>query len=58
MITTSTVQTQSAAAEKTRAAIVAALVGAALFFVAGFAPATQIHNAAHDTRHSLGYICH
>ena len=34
------------------------LLGAALIFVAGFAPQDAVHNAAHDTRHSTGFPCH
>ena len=34
------------------------LLGAALIFLAGFAPVNALHNAAHDTRHSTGFPCH
>ncbi len=33
-------------------------VGAALVFGTGFAGADILHNAAHDTRHGLGFPCH
>ena len=33
-------------------------VGAALVFGTGFAGADVMHNAAHDTRHGLGFPCH
>ncbi|MGQ0484172.1 MAG: CbtB domain-containing protein [Hyphomicrobiales bacterium] len=33
-------------------------VGAALVFGTGFAGAGILHNAAHDTRHGLGFPCH
>lgn len=36
----------------------ALLVGFALFFATGFATPSLIHNATHDTRHSLGLPCH
>lgn len=32
--------------------------GAALVFGTGFAGADIMHNAAHDTRHGLGFPCH
>lgn len=36
----------------------AALMGAALIFVAGFANSATIHDAAHDQRHAVGFPCH
>ncbi|MBI2717377.1 MAG: CbtB-domain containing protein [Rhizobiales bacterium] len=33
-------------------------VGAVLVFGSGFAKADILHNAAHDTRHGLGFPCH
>ncbi len=35
-----------------------ALVGAMLLFTAGFANPAVMHDAAHDTRHSIGFPCH
>ncbi len=35
-----------------------ALIGATLLFAAGFANAAVMHDAAHDTRHSIGFPCH
>ncbi|MFZ3182634.1 MAG: CbtB-domain containing protein [Pseudomonas sp.] len=39
-------------------AIGSCLLGAALIFLAGFAPVDALHNAAHDTRHSAAFPCH
>jgi cobalt transporter subunit CbtB len=36
----------------------AMLLGFAVFFLTGFAAPEAIHNATHDTRHSLGLPCH
>ena len=44
--------------EVLRAAGVALLLGLALIFLTGFAYPEFIHNAAHDTRHSLSFPCH
>ncbi|MFX4335880.1 CbtB-domain containing protein, partial [Acinetobacter baumannii] len=33
-------------------------LGLGLVFVAGFAPATVLHNAAHDFRHAQNFPCH
>ncbi len=40
------------------AAIVAVLLGAFIVWGVGFAPLAALHNAAHDTRHSLAFPCH
>lgn len=37
---------------------VAFLIGAALVYTVGFAHMDVLHNAAHDTRHSLAFPCH
>lgn len=35
-----------------------AFLGAGLLFAAGFANSAVMHDAAHDTRHSIGFPCH
>ncbi|HEU5096654.1 MAG TPA: CbtB domain-containing protein [Reyranella sp.] len=44
--------------ETLRAALVAAVLGLSLVFLTGFAQPQVLHNAAHDTRHSLSFPCH
>ena len=44
--------------ETLKARILAAAFGAVILFTVGFAYSTPIHNAAHDTRHSLAFPCH
>ena len=36
----------------------AAALGLGLIFVAGFADATVLHDAAHDQRHAIAFPCH
>ena len=52
--------TQVKTAASTRLATIAlvALIGAALLFTAGFANSATLHNATHDSRHSVGFPCH
>jgi cobalt transporter subunit CbtB len=38
--------------------LVALLLGAGLIFATGFASKVELHNAAHDGRHSAGFPCH
>jgi cobalt transporter subunit CbtB len=33
-------------------------LGVGLLFTAGFANSAVMHDAAHDTRHSIGFPCH
>jgi len=47
-----------AAAARWRAILAAWALGAALLFVAGFAGAAALHDAAHDSRHSFTFPCH
>jgi cobalt transporter subunit CbtB len=49
------------ATERTEALTVASIalfLGLGLVFLTGFAHSQLIHNAAHDTRHSLSFPCH
>ncbi|OIQ81351.1 putative cobalt transporter subunit (CbtB) [mine drainage metagenome] len=38
--------------------LMAALLGLAIIFVAGFTETSVLHNATHDARHSAGFPCH
>ena len=40
------------------AAVMAALLGVLVIWGVGFAPISVLHNAAHDTRHSMAFPCH
>ena len=40
------------------AAVMAALLGVFLIWGVGFSPIAALHNAAHDTRHSMAFPCH
>ena len=44
--------------EAIRAGIAAILLGILFVGVTGFAPIQAIHNAAHNTRHSISFPCH
>lgn len=38
--------------------LTSALLGAFIVFGVGFAHSETAHNAAHDTRHAIGFPCH
>lgn len=44
--------------DKILPAILAGMLGLALLYAAGFAETAQLHNAAHDGRHSASFPCH
>ena len=39
-------------------AVMAAFLGALLVWGVGLSPIAALHNAAHDTRHSMAFPCH
>jgi cobalt transporter subunit CbtB len=39
-------------------AVVAAVLGCSFVYASGFAERAELHNAAHDGRHSAGFPCH
>lgn len=56
---TLTVQAESSQLEaKVSQIVAAALLGLIVVFGVGFAPMDIVHNAAHDTRHSVSFPCH
>ena len=40
------------------AAAMAAVLGVLVLWGVGFSPIGALHNAAHDTRHSMAFPCH
>jgi cobalt transporter subunit CbtB len=57
-MTTTALSVGTSRAQAVKAALFALSLGAALIFVVGFAYPSAIHNAAHDTRHSMSFPCH
>jgi cobalt transporter subunit CbtB len=47
-----------AASSRIMAPLYAAVLGLVLLYGAGLAQTEEIHNGAHDTRHSAGFPCH
>jgi cobalt transporter subunit CbtB len=56
--TLNTTETTVPVNETLKARIIAVAFGTAILFVVGFANSTSVHNAAHDTRHTLAFPCH
>ena len=47
------IQAQASVSERAKAVLAALALGSVLIFTVGFAHSSSVHNAAHDTRHSL-----
>ena len=58
-MTTQTVGLSTALTDQRRAAGIASLIiGIFLVFGVGLSHIAAAHNAAHDTRHAIGFPCH
>ncbi len=57
-MTTKTLATQVAVSQRLISGIVCLMIGASAIFVVGLSDISVAHNAAHDTRHAIGFPCH
>lgn len=55
---TSKAQATAVAAPATTSIALVFAFGMSLLFVAGWAQATVLHDAAHDQRHAMAFPCH
>lgn len=53
-----TITSQTSVSERAKAVTAALILGFVLIYTVGFAASSNIHNAAHDTRHGLAFPCH
>ena len=44
--------------QRITAGLICVFIGASLIFSVGLSHLTFAHNAAHDTRHAIGFPCH
>ena len=58
LMNTATVTSQTSVSERAKAVAAALILGFVLIYTVGFAASSNIHNAAHDTRHGLAFPCH
>ncbi len=57
-MTTKTLATQVAIPLRVIAGLVCLFIGASAIFMVGLSEMSVAHNAAHDTRHAIGFPCH
>lgn len=58
MTTQTTTLSNLTVKERTMAGLAALAFGLFIVYMTGFAGASVLHNAAHDTRHSVSFPCH
>lgn len=44
--------------QRVAAGLAAVFLGSMLMYAVGLSPMATAHNAAHDTRHAIGFPCH
>jgi cobalt transporter subunit CbtB len=57
-MTTKTLATPVALSHRVLAGLVCLFIGASAIFMVGLSDIGVAHNAAHDTRHAIGFPCH
>jgi cobalt transporter subunit CbtB len=57
-MTTKTLATSVAVSQRMIAGFICLFIGASAIFLVGLSSMSVAHNAAHDTRHAIGFPCH
>jgi cobalt transporter subunit CbtB len=57
-MTTKTLSGTSSLSQRAIAGIFCLFLGVSMVFVVGLSDMAAAHNAAHDTRHAIGFPCH
>ena len=57
-MTTKTLATSVVISKRMIAGFVCLFIGASAIFMVGLSDMSVAHNAAHDTRHAIGFPCH
>ena len=57
-MTTSVLNGSISVSQRVQAGIVCLFIGASLVFMVGLSHISVAHNAAHNTRHAIGFPCH
>ena len=57
-MTTTTISSTRILSKRTTAGIISLFIGLTMVFTVGLSHVSAVHNAAHDTRHAIGFPCH
>ena len=57
-MTTATISAPRILSQRATAGLISLFVGITMVFSVGLSHVSAAHNAAHDTRHAIGFPCH
>jgi cobalt transporter subunit CbtB len=57
-MTTQTISTVRWSSQRLAAGFISLFIGVSMVFAVGLSHIPAVHNAAHDTRHAIGFPCH
>ena len=57
-MTTKTISSTRSISQRATAGLICLFLGATMVFTVGLSHISAVHNAAHDTRHAIGFPCH
>ena len=57
-MTTKTITSTRSISQRATAGIISLFLGCSMVFMVGLSQISQVHSAAHDTRHAIGFPCH
>ncbi len=57
-MTTKTISASTGVTTRVKSGLVCLFTGSAMIFMVGLSHISTVHNAAHDTRHAIGFPCH
>ncbi len=57
-MTTKTIYASRSISQRATAGVICLFLGATMVFTMGLSQISAVHNAAHDTRHAIGFPCH
>jgi cobalt transporter subunit CbtB len=57
-MTTKTISASTGISARVKSGLVCLFTGSAMILMVGLSHISAVHNAAHDTRHAIGFPCH
>ena len=57
-MTTKSISITQSISQRMMAGLVCLFIGSSMVFTIGLSQVSAVHNAAHDTRHAIGFPCH
>ena len=57
-MTTKTISIAHSVSQRVIAGLICLTLGSGMIFTIGLSHISAVHNAAHDTRHAIGFPCH